>query len=157
MIDDKPQAKPFEVPPEDAAKIAEWLATRGGLAIWRSVNLSNAGATWGTPLNRADGTPTPAPSWECEKTPSRVITSEDDIHVVTRKEVKRFRVRIRTSTNGLMTKLQRSSASHLETVLASVSKKTGLEPAYHFDYDTQEAVITVPCDKVPLATFLKRR
>jgi hypothetical protein len=37
------------ISPETAAKALEWIKTRGGLAIWQSVNLSNPGASWSTP------------------------------------------------------------------------------------------------------------
>jgi len=34
---------------ENAPKFWEWLRTRGGIAVWKSINLGNAGASWSTP------------------------------------------------------------------------------------------------------------
>jgi len=36
------------VTPEHATKMLGWLQTRGGIAVWPSVNLSNPGASWST-------------------------------------------------------------------------------------------------------------
>ena len=38
---------------ENARKFWDWLQTRGGIAVWKSVNLGNAGASWSTPATIA--------------------------------------------------------------------------------------------------------
>ncbi len=50
---------------ENADKFYDWLLHRGGLFIWRSVNLSNPGASWTSPATEKDGvTPYGKPSWQ---------------------------------------------------------------------------------------------
>ena len=39
----------YHISPETAPKALDWIKTRGGIAVWQSVNLSNPGATWTTP------------------------------------------------------------------------------------------------------------
>ena len=64
---------------ENAVKIWGWLQDRGGIAIWQSVNLSNAGASWTTPNEQADGTKTNKPTWQAEDRPSRIITDPAEV------------------------------------------------------------------------------
>ena len=47
----------YIIAPGNAPKIAEWLRTRGGIATWKSVDLSDPGFSMTTPVNNADGTP----------------------------------------------------------------------------------------------------
>ena len=118
-----------EVAPENAAKMLDWIEKRGGVAVWKSINLSNPGASWSTPALAPDCSPYQKPSWESASKPHKVITNPAEIAVVTRKEVKRFHVAIRVSGHGISMKLTSG-------------------------YETQEAVITVPSETVPLLQFL---
>ena len=138
-----------ECAPENAAQMRQWIETRGGVAIWRSVNLSNPGASWSTPALQKDGTPTQRPTWESDKTPERVITRADDIVVVSRKEVKRFHVAVRTGSQGMSLKLTDGATRRVREAVA----KAGDGAAYDFDYSTQEAVITVPDKSIPLSEY----
>ena len=139
-----------ECAPENAAKMREWIATRGGVAIWRSINLSNAGASWSSPA-LTEGVPTKKPNWQSENVPSRVITDAAEIEVVTRKEVKRFRIAIRMGGNGLTMKLTDASTRKVR----AACNKLGPDSAYEFDYDTQEAIITMPGERVSLADWIE--
>jgi hypothetical protein len=65
-----------EVSPENAAKFRDWIARRGGVAVWHSINLSNIGASWSTPALREDGTPTPKPTWEADDKPANPGAAE---------------------------------------------------------------------------------
>jgi len=133
----------------DAPKVLGWFRDRGGIAIWRSINLSNPGASWTTPLRNADGTPTTKPSWQAANEPERVITDVDDVVVVTPKVVKRFRVAVRLGDSGLSLKLTDAASARVERETA----KAGDEAWYEFDYSTQEALILVPEATVPLASL----
>jgi hypothetical protein len=137
-----------EVAPENAARMLEWVEKRGGVAVWKSVNLSNPGASWSTPALAPDCSPSQKPSWEASSEPHKVITDPAEIAVVTRKEVGRFRVAIRVS--GRMVKLTTASSKRLDKAMTLA----GEDASYHFDYETQEAVITVPSETVPLLQFL---
>jgi hypothetical protein len=138
-----------ECVPEMAARMREWFAERGGIAVWSSVNLSNLGSTWTTPARDENGQPFPKPSWESASQPAEIITDPSQVDVVTRREVKRFRVAIRRGAHGFTMKLTDASARKLRASLA----KAGPEAAYRFDYFSQEAVISVPDKRVPLSEW----
>ena len=140
-----------ECAPENAAKMREWIATRGGVAIWRSINLSNAGASWSSPA-LTEGVPTKKPNWQSENVPSRVITDASEIEVVTRKEVKRFRVAIRASgAFGATFKLTDTASARVRREC----DKLGSDSAYEFDYETQECILTMPGERVSLADWIE--
>jgi hypothetical protein len=73
----------------NAAKCAEWIKSRHGVAIWPSINLSNLGASWSTPAE-TNGALTTKPTRQAANQPECVITSLDQIDVVTYEEVKHF-------------------------------------------------------------------
>lgn len=135
-----------EVSADNAPTIREWLASRGGLAVWRSVNLSNPGASWTTPRLTADGQPMPRPTWQADTQPERIITDPSEIVVVEPREVRRFHVAVRRSSNGLMLKLTDASTQKVRAATA----RAGQGAWYAFDYDAQEAVIYVPGAVTPL-------
>jgi hypothetical protein len=135
-----------ECSPENASRMLAWIRDRGGIAVWRSINLSNPNGSWSSPV-LTNGEPTSRPTWEAEGKPSRIITDANDVVVITRKEVKRFRVGLRGI--GLVRKLTDASTRKLR----AACKKAGEDSSYEFDYETQEAVITAPDTKVSLAEW----
>jgi len=139
----------LECAPENAAMMLRWIAERGGVAVWESVNLSNPGASWSTPALADDGLPALRPSWEADNKPARIVTDASEIEVVTRLEVKRFRVAVRRGSQGLMLELTDGAARKVEAAIA----EAGEDANYRFDYGTQEAVVTVPDKKVPLSEW----
>jgi len=138
-----------ECAPENAAKMREWIRSRGGVAIWRSQNLSNPGASWSSPALTPEGTPYPKPSWQAENAPHRIITAAAEIEVITRKEVKRFRIAVRMGGSGLTMKLTDASTRKVR----AACDKLGPDSAYEFDYGSQEAIITLPGERVSLADW----
>ena len=125
---------------ENAPRLADWIQNRGGVAVWRSVNLSNPGASWSTPLLTEDGKPCSKPTWQAGAEPEQVITDPSDIEVTVDREVKRFRVGIRPGSQGLSLKVTDGGSRRIRAAI----EKAG-EGAYHnFDYDTQEAIIMAP-------------
>ena len=136
--------------PNHARQLAAWILTRGGLAIWHSINLSDPGASWTTPRLSEDGTPTTKPTWQAAQLPSRVITDMADVVVDVPKLVRRFRIALRLSSNGPNLKL----TDHASTKVRKAVEDAGEGAWYEFDYCTQEACIFVPEREVPLAAFL---
>lgn len=136
-----------ECAPENAASMRMWIEKRGGIAIWPSVNLSNPGASWSTPANTLEGTPTPKPTWQAADKPERVITDPNEVVVVTRKEVKRFHVAVRQA--GLTLKCTDGATRKIRAAVA----KAGEGASYEFDQGSQEAIITVPGETVSLAAW----
>jgi len=140
-----------QVQVENAAQILQWLETRGGLAIWRSINLSNPGVSWACPLNDENGLPKGKPSWQADNQPERIITDIDEVEVVTALEVKRFHVGVRTGGNGLQLKVTDGGSRRIKAAVAKAAENRADKNAWHeFDYSTQEAVILVPGKVVPL-------
>ena len=79
-----------EVVVESAAKFVNWIRERGGVAVWKSINLSNLGVGWGTPAQDKDGKPTKKPNWQADSVPSRIVTKLEEVEVLVPKEVQRF-------------------------------------------------------------------
>lgn len=142
--------KPYITTPDNADRIADWLRTRGGIAIWQSIDFSRAGETLTTPLNAADGTPNTQPVWWVGKTPECIITSFADVLISNDTEVKRFKVALRMGRNGLKITCTDASTRRIRAAVA----KAG-EGAYHvFDYETREAVILKPESQTSLLDHL---
>ena len=135
-----------EVTEEHAPKFLEWIASRGGVAVWPSVDLSDPGVSMSSPALTPEGKPTPKPHWKLAAEPSRVITSASEIDVVTWKEVKRFHVGVRRGSQGMSIELTDGATRKLRAAVA----KAGEGATYRFDYEEQAAVILVPSEVVPL-------
>ena len=138
--------------PANAEKFWDWIQNRGGVAVWKSVNLSNPGVSWSTPRFTEDDPPKPypKPTWQAENEPSRVITDPADIEVAFDREIKRFGVEIRQSANGLQLKCSDASSRRIEREVA----RAGMGAYHEFDYGTQEAVIMKPEKVMPLTEWI---
>ena len=137
---------------KNAARVVEWCASRGGVAVWRSINMSNLRASWSTPALTPEGQPTAKPSWEADSKPE-VIHQAGDIGVVCYTEVKRFHVAIRRGSQGLSFKLTDASARKLNAALDKVGERS----TYRFDYDTQEAIILTPGVEIGLSEWAAKQ
>ena len=136
---------------ENAHQIWQWFQQRGGIAVWKSVDMSNPGRSWTTPIRDSEGKPTPKQDWRMEGTPSLTITDPAEVVVDVPKEIKRFRVAIKTGAQGLLLKCSDSSSRRIR----KECQKAGEESWYEFDYATQEAVIFVPGESKPLPEFMR--
>jgi hypothetical protein len=142
--------EPYIINEKDAARIAEWLNTRGGIAIWRSINLSNPGASWTTPALNQDGTKTTKPNWQSANQPERMIVNPAEVSVSKDIEVKRFRVGIRVGGNGMQLKVTDGGSRRIRSAVA----KAGDGAYHHFDYSSQECVIYKPEQIISLPEWL---
>lgn len=133
----------FECSPENAPKFLDWIKNRHGIAHWQSRDLSNLGQSWTTPVNDAIGNPVTKPTWQCGNLPDAICTSANEVSVITDKEVKRFRVATKRGC-GFSFVLSDASNRKLNFELAKLNNELS---SYHFDYETQEAILTLP-DKV---------
>ena len=125
-------------------KFAMYCRERGGIKIWRDINLSNpnAGDTY-TPVRDSEGKDYPKPHWSVEF--DRIVTDISAFRFIKElKEFKRFHVAIRRSSNGLMLKCTDASSEKIRRACAKVKKQTGETASYEFDYGAQECVISVP-------------
>lgn len=148
----KTEIERHAVSPEHAPKFLEWIADRGGVAVWNSINLSNFLASWSTPARNLDGSPAQKPTWQAANTPSRIITDAAEVDVIMAREVKRFHVGIKQGdgfafvvTDGGTRRIRREVA------------KAGDEAWHEFDYYAQDAVILVPDKTVPLPEWAAQK
>jgi hypothetical protein len=152
-VSDEPK-KPelHRVGAEQAGLIWEWFQTRGGLALWRSIDLSDPGKSWTCPLFDANGVKKTKPTWKADEDPYRIIKDPSEVIVETYKEVRRFRVAIRPGAQGLSLKLTDFASEKVRKAV----RKAGENATYTFDYMTQEAVIFVPDTEVPLVEWAEK-
>ena len=141
--------------PHDAELLLKWIKARGGLALWRSVNLFNPGKTWTTPAKAPDGSPMPKQSREMANAPYRIITDPAEVEVHVPKEVKRFRVGVRMGSQGFSLKVTDGGSRRIKREVAKAKEKYG-DAWYESDYSTQDAVILVPDSRLPLEEFVAK-
>lgn len=110
---------PFKIerPIADASKMRQWLDTRGGIAIWKSINLSNPGTQWLMPADVTE-----KPSWQCANDPE-IVTSAADVGIYTETLYKAFRVSLRQA--GMAFKLTDHSQKRLDNWMAKCEKQWG--------------------------------
>lgn len=137
----------------NAPKFAEWIAKRGGVLRWASINLGNIDMGWCTPALTESGNPYGKPTWEAEDKASIHATTTDEIGVAYDREVKRFRIGLRRGMQGFTIKVTDAGTRRIRAAVA----KAG-DGAYHvFDYATQEAVIMAPDKVISLTEWLKQQ
>jgi len=134
----------------NAGQIWKWFQQRGGIAVWKSVDMSNPGQSWTTPLRDAEGNLAPRQDWRMEQIPSLTLTDPMEVMVDVPKEVKRFRVAVRAGSQGLMLKCSDASSRRIRRECA----KAGEGAWYQFDFGSQEAVIFAPGESRPLPEFI---
>jgi hypothetical protein len=134
----------------NADQVWQWFQERGGIAVWRSIDICTAGQTWTTPLHDAEGNPTRKQDWRMEESPSLVITDPAKVVVDVPRELKRFRVAVRVGSQGLTLKCSDAASRRI----CRECVKAGEDSWYEFDYGTQEAVIFVPGESQPLPGFI---
>jgi hypothetical protein len=139
-----------QVDVQNAPKMLEWIASRGGIAVWKSQDLGNLGQGWTTPAKQENGEDMQPPTWQCKGQIPRVITDPEEIEVCIDKEVKRFHVAVRRG-DGFSFRCTDASSRKVKQAV----EKAG-NGAYHvFDYSTQEAVIMIPVSVITLAQWAK--
>lgn len=131
---------------ESAAKVRLWIKDRGGAQVFQSIDLSDPGRQMIVPLRGPESQPVGKPHWSMANETSRIITSETECEVCLDVEVRRFRVAIRLSGNGLMLKCSDASSERIRKAV----EKAGRGAYHEFDYETQEAVIFAPERIVPM-------
>lgn len=134
--------------PSQAPLFLYWLKERKGIFLWRSVDLGDIGASVFTPVIDKEGKVFTKPHWKYANKPSRKIRRAEAINVRFEKEVERWRVGLKRGY-GFRIDISDASQRKMERLL----EKHGEEAAYHFDYCSQEAVITVPTRIITLAEW----
>ena len=109
----------IEISRTDAPRLLDWLATRGGVAIWSSLDLSRAGERVFTPADL------PRPSWHYPETPTEIVTDRADIGVYDEVLFSAFPVSLRRSNNGLTLKLTDGAKRKVDKAMAACHDKHG--------------------------------
>ena len=128
--------------PNCRPRFEEWIKTRGGVLSWPCIDLSNPGAGMiFTPATTPEGEESKLHKPHWNRGAPTLHTSLDDFRFCTgMREVQRFHVALRMGAQGMKVKLTDGSTRKLE----KACEKAGPDSRYHFDYDTQEAVIELP-------------
>lgn len=121
----------------NAPKFADWITNRGGIATWKSADLSCAGKTWSAPYLETDGSVKAKESWQMESKPASVTTDPAEVDIYECTEVNRFPIAIQRGRADFSMRLTDGSTRKVEAAV----EKAGDGAYYEFDYDSQEAVI----------------
>ena len=132
---------------ENADKQLNWINTRGGIAVWRSIDLSNPGAETFTPAI-TEGKPTGKPHWRFANEPA-IVTNPDEVEITKDEEVRRFHIAVRRGSQGFSIKLTDASTRKVRAAV----EKAGEGAYYEFDYETQECVIMKPVSTMLLSQY----
>ena len=150
-------SEPYACQEEDVGKIHDWMLHRGGIFIWRSVNLSNPGASWTSPARDSKGKAYTKPNWQCDNVPERHITNLVDVMVSTAKEVKRFHVATRMGGNGLSIKVTDGGTRKIRAEVEKAKEKYRKPAWYAFDDSAEKnAVILIEDTVVPLSDWIAK-
>ena len=139
--------------PDNAATFKRWLAERGGLAIWESVDLGDLDKSWTTPATHADGSPATKPHWKAGDKPARLITDPAEVVVEVPRLLEKFDVKLRIHGMGVV--LAKSSEKKLHKRLAYCREQYKANVWYTTGpLDFPEVCIWVAEKTVPLAEYL---
>jgi hypothetical protein len=105
---------------DNAARFRDWIANRGGIAVWPSIDLRNAGGSCSTPADV-----TTSPGWSYASAPNLIVTDPADVGVYTEALFKAVRVSLRRSGNGLSLKLTDASQRKVDALMAACETKHG--------------------------------
>lgn len=109
---------------KNARKFWHWIKTRGGIAVWKSVNLSNPGASWSSPVRDKDGNTYGKPNWQSANEPV-IFDNPDEVGVYQKSLYKAVPVALRRSGNGLTLKLTDASQRKVDKLLRACEEKHG--------------------------------
>jgi len=129
---------------ENAGKFSEWLKTRGGLAVWRSIDLSDPGTSCTTPALTNTGTPSNKPHWKYGDKPERIITDASEVEVQRMVEVKRFHVAVKPGGGFMQMVLTDAGTARVRREV----EKAGKGSSYIFDYGDYNNCVIIKPDKV---------
>lgn len=110
---------------DNAERFRDWIANRGGIAVWPSLDLRNAGGSCSTPARTLTGEPTTRPGWSYASTPSIVVTDPADVGIYQEALFKAIRVSLRRGRNGFDLKLTDTSQRRVDALLRDCEAKHG--------------------------------
>lgn len=113
----------IEVTTEDLPRILDWIANRGGVAVWSNQDLRSAGSKTFTPAVALDGTPSQRPGWQFAAEPIEIITDPSQVTTYTEHLFKAFPVSLRR--HGMVMKLTDGAQCKLDREMKLCVEKHG--------------------------------
>ena len=139
-----------------AAQWTNWIASRGGIAVWQTLGPVYPPARCYWPLLPLDGVPYSAPRAHVGDHPVEIITDPARIEVVTYRAFERFVVGVRHGAQRLSLKVNEDGRRRIDEALERARREGHVDVMHEFDYQTHEATILVPVEVMPLQAFLAR-
>lgn len=106
---------------DNAPRLAEWIRKRGGIAVWKSHDLSDPCASSLTPALDLLGNPTPTPHWKYGQAPERVVTDPAEVELYKDELVQELPVALKHDGYGYLV-LTKGSERKLDKALAAAGK-----------------------------------
>lgn len=134
------QAKPHVVlGRESAEQVWDWFRDRGGIIVWRSMDVDGPARQWTTPMQDAVGDAPSRPHYRAR--PDRYITDPGDVVVVESVECERFKVAMLETETGVC-----CSDAGVRRIVRAVERANddrslGCGAWHTLDVETGEAVI----------------
>lgn len=113
----------IEVTTEDLPRILDWIANRGGVAVWSNQDLRSAGSKSFTPARTTTGEPTTRPGWQFAAEPIEIITDPSQVTTYTEHLFKAFPVSLRR--HGMVMKLTDGAQRKLDREMKLCVEKHG--------------------------------
>ena len=113
----------IEVTTEDLPRILDWIANRGGVAVWSNQDLRSAGSKSFTPARTTTGEPTTRPGWQFAAEPIEIITDPAHVTAYTEHLFKAFPVSLRR--HGMVMKLTDGAQRKLDREMKLCVEKHG--------------------------------
>lgn len=144
----------LETDVENARKMWDWVKNRGGVAVWLSQDLAEAGRKYLTPVLDERGERMLRPHWSTLNVPDDVVQDETKLGICTAKTVRTIRVGIKRGS-GLSFTLTEAASRRLRVAL-DVAGEGSFYTFGFTDDDKRVAYIKVPSSKISLAEYAKQ-
>lgn len=146
----------YEITPEAASRISEWIATRGGVAVWRNCNMSShsIGSEAFTQATKEDGSPATSQGWQYGQS---VESIETDIAAFT---VKTYRETTRVKAVPSKYGPPCDPVARGRKALDKALEQAGEGAVWRWNYDSggygsawREIIVEAPDKTVPLSDW----
>ena len=145
----------YKITPQATPQIRDWLATRGGVAVWRNCNLSShsIGSEAFTPATLEDGSAPTPPGWQYGR--EYVLVTDAAAFVVqTWRETER--VKVMPSKYGPPCDPIRRGRDRLDAALARAGEGASwrwVRDFYQFGSGWRQVIVEAPAESVPLSDW----
>lgn len=132
--------------------IRRWLSKHGGVAVWKSIDLSRPGEECLMPYADEQGVKYAKPHWRYSDDPI-VVTDESNVSVYRERFYKQIPVALRRGSQGLSLKVTDASMRKVNRALAECEAKHGNAYWERGGLDNPSITITYRDGEVPLKNW----